>query len=73
MTKALSAGELRSLRAYANAAAPLAIKADERMFRRLNARGMVIGVVAYDAKGDPVGVIQLTEKGHAALAQGGPR
>jgi hypothetical protein len=72
MTKTLSADELRSLRAYGRAMPPVPIKAEERMFRRLYDRGLAIGAVAYDARGDPFGVIQLTERGRAALEQAGP-
>ena len=63
----LSADELRSLRAYAAATAPIPIETDQRMFNRLFGKQLVVGCVAYDAKGDPFGAIKLTERGRKEI------
>lgn len=58
---------LRTLRAYAAAVPPIPISNDRRMFERLFKLGLVIGGIAYDEKGEPIGVIGLTAAGRRAL------
>lgn len=64
----LGADELRSLRAYQAAVKPIPIKQDQRMYRKLYARALVTGRIAYDERGDAYGVIAVTDKGRAVLA-----
>lgn len=61
----LSDAEMRSLRAYAVGGIP--VKQDARMFERLRLRRLVVGAISYDKRGDPFGVIVLTDLGRHAL------
>lgn len=69
MTGKPTPDELRSLRAYAAATPPMRILADKRMFGRLLRQGLVIGSIARDGRGDPIGIIRVTEAGHALLKE----
>lgn len=65
----LTEADMRTLRAFRDAIPPARVNTSDRTYMRLFGKGMVVGAVGKDERGEPIGIVKLTRRGQTALAE----